>query len=258
MKLPEKFISSSTIFILTICLVLFFFMACEKEKMPSREPVYVFETDSITDVEGNVYRTVKIGNQWWMAENLRTSHYRNNVSIFNGQNLADNEWATIKKGAFCTLYNSSVPFNGLLYNCFAIMDTNVIAPQGWHVPTDEDWKQLEQFIGLSPDSVNILGWRGTHCGEKLKSVKTTELGWDIDIGIHNTNEFGFSALPGGCRLENGSFNDAGQYSSGFWWTSSNNGNGEAWYRYLDYHYSGIFRHYAPKASCYSIRCIKNE
>jgi uncharacterized protein (TIGR02145 family) len=246
MKIPGIYTSNSHLFIIWIGLALFLFIACEKEKMPFNQPAYKVETDSMSDVDGNVYRTVKIGDQWWMAENLRVGHYRNHVPVYYNQSQPDSAWSKLKKGAYCYLYNSYVPYNGMLYNWYVISDTNGIAPEGWRIPTDDDWKKLEWFIGMTADTANIIGWRGTHEGEKLKSAKTKNLAWRLDQSIQNTNESGFSALPGGCRLYNGSYGDSGQNSTGFWWTASDAGTDQAWFRYLDYHYAGIFRYYGPK------------
>lgn len=232
--------------------------------MPSKSLIYSFETDSITDVDGNVYKTVRIGDQWWMTENLKVAHYRNGIPVFYSQRLTNKEWEELEKGAFCYLNNSSIPYNGLLYNWYAIVDKNGISPEGWRVPTDDDWKELEQFLGMNPDTIDLTGWRGTHEGEKLKSpsTKNTSIFWTIDQSIKNTNESGFSAMPGGFRLFNGSYGHSGPNSTGtstgFWWSSSVNGNGQVWYRYLDYKYGGVFRFYAPKSSGFSIRCVKDN
>jgi uncharacterized protein (TIGR02145 family) len=245
-------------FIPVILLTLFSLIACEKEKMPFEDPVYTFETDSLTDVDGNVYNTVKIGDQWWMAENLRTIHYRNQVSIYYNQSMPDAEWAGLTKGAYCYLYNGSAPYDGMLYNWFVISNPNGIAPEGWHVPTDDDWRKLEMHLGMASDTANLIGWRGTNEGEKLKSPKSETRLWTIDQDIHNTNESGFTAFPGGCRLLDGVYVDAGPNSTGFWWTSSEVGNDQAWYRYLDYQYSGVFRYFTAKTNGFSIRCVKDE
>lgn len=245
-------------FILMILISLFSAAACEKERMPSRDPDFSFETDSLTDVDGNVYRTVKIGDQWWMAENLSVIHYRNNIPIYYDQSMPDSEWAALTKGTYCYLYNGSTPFNGILYNWRVINNPNEIAPEGWHVPSDDDWKELEMYLGMTSDTANLVGWRGTHEGEKLKSPKSETRAWTIDQDIHNTNESGFTAFPGGCRLLVGLYTDAGPNSTGFWWTSSEVGDNQAWYRYLDYQYSGVFRYYTSKSSGFSIRCVKDN
>ena len=91
------------------------------------------------DIDGNVYRTVKIGKQWWMAENLKVTHYRNGDEIQHVTGYL--EWKTLKSGAYCNYDNnpSYVPTYGRLYNWFAVDDSRNIAPQGWHVPSDSEY-----------------------------------------------------------------------------------------------------------------------
>jgi uncharacterized protein (TIGR02145 family) len=257
-KVGNNFVLKNYLSVISLCLVLICCLSCEKEKMPFEQIIYEFEYDSIKDVEGNTYKTVKIGDQWWMAENLKVGHYRNNVPLFYDQSLTDSEWASLKQGAFCNLYNSSLPYNGVLYNWYAVINTNGIAPEGWHIPTDADWKKLEQFVGMNDGVAEMIGWRGTDEGEKLKSPKGKTFAWRIDPNINNTNQSGFTAFPGGCRLFNGNYGDSGQNSTGFWWTSSEHDNDQAWYRYLDYRYKGIFRYYCPKECGYSVRCVKDN
>ena len=225
--------------------------------MPLKQEIYVFETDSIIDIDGNVYKTVKIGDQWWMAENLKVRHYRNNTSIYYNSSMTGSIWASLNTGAYCYL-NDREQFNGNLYNWYAVNNTNGLAPEGWRIPTDEDWKKLEIFVGMNPDTVGMTGWRGRHEGEKLKARLRESYYWTLDISINNTDESGFSALPGGIRLYDGSFGDALQNNTGFWWSSTEIENGQIWYRYLDYKYGGVFRYYTHKSSGLSVRCIKIE
>jgi uncharacterized protein (TIGR02145 family) len=242
----------------TLLIFLILSAACEKEKMPHKDPAYVFETDSVKDIDGNVYKTVKIGDQWWMAENLRAKHYRTGTPIAYNQSQADSLWMNLKIGSFCYLYNSSIPYNGPLYNWYAVNNPDEIAPEGWHIPTDDDWKKLEIFLGMNSEKADLITWRGTNEGEKLKSPRTKTLGWKIDQNINNSNESGFSALPGGCRLYNGLYIDNDPSCTGFWWSSSEIATNKAWYRYLDYKSGGIFRDYAQKSSGFSIRCVKDN
>jgi len=224
--------------------------------MPVNDPVYTYETDSIIDIDGNVYKTVRIGDQWWMAENLRVKKYRNGTNIYYNASMTPTEWAGLTTGAYCNLNDSHIPANGSLYNWYAIVHPGGLAPEGWRIPTDEDWKKLERFIGMHADTINLSGWRGTHEGEKLKSRISEKFSWKLDPNMNHTNQYGFTAFPGGLRLFNGSFGESGG-SAGFWWSSTEAGNGNAWYRYLDYRVGGVFRYFAPKASGYSIRCVKD-
>ena len=147
---------------------------------------------NVTDIDGNVYQTVKIGDQWWMAENLKVIHYQNGDGITKLPN--NTVWSTYGEGAYCNYDNndSNADIYGSLYNWYAVNDSRNIAPDGWHVPTDEEWKELEMFLGMSQSEANGTGWRGTDEGSKLKATS----GWS---GFNGTNESGFSALPGGSR-----------------------------------------------------------
>lgn len=95
-------------------------------------------TGTVTDIDGNVYQTIKIGNQWWMAKNLKVTHYRNGEAIPNITN--DSEWINLSTGAYCAYNNDNgnIATYGLLYNWYTVVDSRNIAPSGWHVPTDDE------------------------------------------------------------------------------------------------------------------------
>ena len=208
---------------------------------------------TVTDIDGNVYQTVTIGTQVWMKENLRVTHYRNGDPI---PEVTDNtEWASLTTGACCE-YNNEVhkaPTYGRLYNWYAIDDSRNIAPEGWHVATDEEWKQLEMHLGMSQADADGTGLRGTDEGGKLKETGTAH--W-IDPNTGATNESGFTALPGGYR------NYLGDYAHmGFWspiWTSSENISNEPWHRNLSHTSSQAIRSYTlAKENGLSVRCVKD-
>ena len=184
------------------------------------------------EFDGYTYSLVQIGDQCWFAENLRTTTYLNGDVIPAG--LTDAEWESTTSGAIAVYgEGSSACFNGSpdidacdetqslaeygrLYNWYAVDDARSLCPSGWHVPTDGEWTDLEDFI-------TTQGFSGTE-GAALKST----YGWNG--GGTGTDDFGFSALPGGCRrYYDGAFDNAGYY--GYWWSSSPSGGG-AWYRYL--------------------------
>ncbi len=187
----------------------------------------IHQTGTVSDNDGNTYNTVKIGNQWWMAENLKTTKYNDNSSIPNL--TADAAWiaengTTGHNGAYCWLYNDGTtykPLYGALYNWFAV-NTGKLCPTGWHVPSDEEYQTLELFLGMSPGRYGTVGaWsdRGTDQGTQMKSTT----GWDVspNNGINGTNTSGFSGRPGGYRFGvDGSFQSTRiyilveQYSSG--------------------------------------------
>lgn len=214
----------------------------------------VIETGTVTDHEGHSYRTVKIGDQWWMAENLAVTTFRSGNPI---KRIEDKSaWAATLEPAYST-YNNNNSGYGPLYNFYVIASGEEIAPEGWHIPTDDDWKTLESYIGLSPGELNLTNWRGTDEGDKLKEETTTTTGWNFYEGIWGTNETGFTAGGGSCRVFNGEWGIPGIRYSGFWWSSSADG-GCGWYRYLDYKKSGIFRFCAIPNYGFSLRCVRNK
>jgi uncharacterized protein (TIGR02145 family) len=171
-------------------------------------------TGLMTDQDRNQYKTVKIGSTWWMAENLRVTHYRNGDAITNV--VDPYQWVGLSsQGAYCAYDNDvgNVASYGYLYNGHAVRDPRNIAPEGWHVPTDGEWKALEMHLGMSQTDADAYNWRGTVEGSKVKSASD----WD------GTNESGFSALPAGARDGNGQF--SGKGSSTVYWSSTHTTSG---------------------------------
>ena len=233
-------------------LFLFIISGCGKEQPPLPVP----ETGTMTDHDGNVYKTVKIGNQWWMAENLKVTTYQNGDSV-NFEPSANN-WKD-STPAYC-IYGSS--YYGFLYNYYALSDPRKLVPAGWHLPSDAEWKALEIALGMSVSSADSILWRGSKEGDKLKKARVDAgaTTWYIDtenqFSVWANNESGFSALPGSCRIFNGTYGSPGVPYTGYWWSSTLRGN-EVWYRYLDYNNSKIFRFYVDKRYGFSVRCVKN-
>lgn len=208
--------------------------------------------DKCVDIDGNVYKTVKIGNQIWMAENLKVTHYRNGEAI---PNITDGEeWIKLLTGACCSYDNkpeNAVTY-GLLYNWFAVNDSRGLAPAGWRIPSDEEWKQLEMHLGMSQSEADGIYSRGPDEGGKLKESGMSH--WN-NPNEGATNESGFSALPGGYRnYYYGYFYGLG-YDATFW-SSSENYSVNAWYRGLGCYYSGSYRSFSDKQNGFSVRCIK--
>ena len=135
-----------------------------------------------------------------------------------------------------------------LYNWYAVDDARGLCPSGWHVPTDEEWMVLEMELGMSESEANSTGWRGTDEGTQLKST----YGWYN--GGNGTDDFGFSALPGGLRYLHGRFDIAG-YNGG-WWSSSSIGGG-AWHRFLDYYDPDVNRASNDRRDGFSVRCLRD-
>ena len=219
------------------------------------------QAQTVTDIDGNVYNTVKIGTQVWMVENLKVTHYRNGVSI---PNITNNlKWNTIETSAYCIYDNDSknAAIYGLLYNWYAVADKNNICPKGWHIPSDTEWNILEKYLDNTVDT-NVLGGVGIDIANKLKETGTTH--WK-NPNNEATNSSGFSALPGGITSDvtyNGlSYNFIG--GVGFWWSSSKSNeekddNGASgWMRSLRTNDSTITRGRHYLYAGLSIRCIKD-
>jgi uncharacterized protein (TIGR02145 family) len=214
----------------------------------------------VTDIDGNVYQTVRIGTQVWMKENLKVSKYRNGDPI--GQVIDDYLWVLIwnignptGQAAWC-YYNNDASNNtsyGKLYNWYAVADPRGLCPNGWHVPSDSEWKTLESFLNMPEADINLIGSRGEmqNVGGKLKSVSSL---WSSP-NSGSTNESGFSALPGSHRRVDGSFILFG--SNGFWWSGTNLSTSEAWSRHLDSGKGDSFRYNDYKANGFSVRCLKD-
>jgi uncharacterized protein (TIGR02145 family) len=206
---------------------------------------------TVTDFDGNVYQTVTIGTQVWMAENLKVTHYRNGDAI---PNVTDGTtWQGLTTGAYCEYSNdvNSVATYGRLYNWHAVADIRNIAPPGWHVASDAEWKQLEMYLGMNQTEADQTGWRGTDEGGKLKENGTVH--W-TSPNTGATNESGFAGLPGGYR-HLGDYYDLCVHAN--FWSSTENGGGFAWCRNLGNAYSGVHRFDGSKEDGFSVRCVKD-
>ncbi len=205
-------------------------------------PSLVYGT--MTDTDGNQYKTIVIGAHTWMAENLRTVRFRNGDSI--PEVTSNPEWKSLTSAAYCTYENTNnrdeIATTGRLYNWFAVSDSRNLAPEGWHVATDDEWLALTTFLG----NENIAGG-------KLK--ETSDLHW-MSPNTGASNLSGFTALPGGRReYTDGSFINKG--SDGFWWTGSAYNPDYSWYRYLHFDVANCYRANFHKQYGFSVRCVKD-
>ena len=211
---------------------------------------------TVSDQDGSIYKTIKIGDQWWMMENLKVTHYRNGDPI---ENVTDNMlWMSLTTGAWCAYDNdlTNAENYGLLYNWHTVNDFRNIAPEGWHIPSDEEWKQLEMHMGMSRDDADDIFWRGTNEGSKLTGNAAL---WE-NGDLKNNVEFGasgFSALPGGYRYYfNSRYFQFLGYHAYFWSSTEYNGS-RACARYLTYNDSSVGRNYYNKENGFSVRCIRD-
>ncbi|MEI6089554.1 MAG: FISUMP domain-containing protein [bacterium] len=201
------------------------------------------KTSSIYDCQNS---EIRICSQIWMGCNLNVDHYRNGDPIPEVQDPTD--WINLKTGAWC-YYNNDPGMEakyGKLYNWYAVHDPRGLAPQGWHISSDTDWRDLEFCLG----GVTIAG-------AKLKSTGSIENGDGLwyNPNTEATDEFGFSALPGGYRFAYGAFDNLG--SSGYWWSSSEYDKANAWLRGMSYTTTSVTRSYSKKENGFSVRCIKD-
>jgi len=225
----------------------------EIESLPSTINVVQW-VGTVVDIDGNIYTTVKIGTQWWMAENLNVIHYRDGSAT---EKVTDQiEWSGLSFGAYCDYENNAEYSHiyGKIYNGFVVADSRNVAPEGWHVPTDEDWKQLEIFLGMSETAVDEWDYRGTNEGGKLKEEDT--LHWDAP-NTGATNESGFRALPSGFRWLGTDWAFGGMGNTARFWTSTEFSTIDLWDRSLVSNSGGISRRPKNKIEGYSIRCVKD-
>jgi uncharacterized protein (TIGR02145 family) len=218
--------------------------ACKKETIT---PI---EYGTVSDADGNSYRTVKIGDQWWMCENLRVKQFQDGSAITNIGNVdQDSVWSNATAPAYSVLNDT---LYGFYYNSFAVQDPRKLAPTGWHIPTDEEWKTLEKTIGMSESHSNQLAWRGTNEAELL--LNKNREGWQTGTVPFGIDKYDFSILPAGCRLFSGELTSG---FTAFFWTATSTANGHAYYRYFDSQKKNIFRQMTYPQYGMSIRCVKD-
>lgn len=203
-------------------------------------------TDTLPDIDGNVYNTMTIGTQTWMAENLKTTKYNDKTVI---PLVTDKSaWAALSTSGRCWYNNDAETYKSIyggLYNWYVVDAASNggknVCPTGWHVPTDTEWTTLTTFLG----GENVAGG-------KMKETSTAR--WQSP-NIGATNESGFTAIPGGGRYYDGTFSSIG--SIGCWWSSTELLATTARGRYLYYDYILIYRGSGSKLDGFSVRCVKD-
>lgn len=201
----------------------------------------------VTDIDGNVYKTITIGNQEWMAENLNVSHYRNGDAIPQVQDA--NEWIKLTTGAWCYYENKTFNGNifGKLYNWYAVSDPRGLAPEGWHIPRDTEWRILTEYLGGR--AIEYDNWILNISGK----LKSTILWRSPNIGA--TNSSGFSAFPGGVRYADGRFSDDREKGLFQSWEYNND---SAWYCGLSSDHSDVNIAIGNKLIGGSVRCVRGS
>jgi uncharacterized protein (TIGR02145 family) len=203
---------------------------------------------SCIDFDNKSYKAVKIGTQWWMAENLA---YLPAVSPpSTGSDTASYYYVYDYSGSDIAIAKSTNNYStyGVLYNWPAAKES---CPLGWHLPSDDEWKQLELTLGMTQQQANTIGWRGTDQGKQMK----TTYGWNNNANASNSS--GFSALPAGYRYSNGNFMHIG--GDGCWWTSTDFSTNEPWFHFVSYGYSKVHRNhnYDFRKYAWSVRCVRD-
>lgn len=235
------------------------------ERQFTTEPIIFSCGDQLADFDNNLYNTTQIGNQCWMAANLKTSHFADGTAIpfVVGNSNWANLWEDKTVEAY-SFYNDSSDLGntyGALYSFGAAIQGSSnpnlsgqvlgACPYGWHVPGDEEWQELELYLGMDSYDVNNTGWRGTNQGGKLK--ETGILHW-FNPNTGATDSVGFTALPGGTRT-----NSIGQSSRkreyAYFWTSTPEDNYLSFYRSFKYTESAIYRNSLNNSSGHSVRCV---
>jgi uncharacterized protein (TIGR02145 family) len=214
-----------------------------------------WDENTVTDWDGNIYSTVIIGEQEWMAENLKVTHYGNGDQIQTG--YSDSQWASLFSGAYA-VYNDDSDNGeifGNLYNWYAVNDERGICPDDYHIPSDEEWMELEMSIGMSYDEAHNEGYRGSNEGSQIAG--NAEFWYDGNL--ENNEDFGASfllALPGGYReSNNGIYLNIG--TNGTFWSSSSVLSNTAWHRKLTYDNTQVFRLGSYMRHGFSVRCVRD-
>jgi uncharacterized protein (TIGR02145 family) len=209
--------------------------------------------DFYRDRQGHLYGIVRIGDQEWLQDNIRSTVYQADGEEIPLVTDAD-EWKNLTTPAYCWFNNDEAQkFRGALYNWHAV-NTGKLCPGNMHVPTDSDWKKLEMFLGMSQTEADAEFWRGTTQSSLLKNASA----WS---NSGNTNLSGFSAKPGYYRHASGVFPDyAGSiYEYASWWTSTESSSENAINRALDYNSPGVYRNTSQgKNGGHSVRCVKDN
>ncbi len=199
--------------------------------------------DTVQDMEGNTYRTVKIGNQVWLAENLRSTRFQDGSKVKTGFIPKDDEANLLKYGR--------------LYDWHDVADERNICPVGWRVASDEDWKELERTLGMAEADLDKTGWRGDNdIANMLKEAQPESVFKKFDQS--QVNKSRFFARPAGIKW-NRFYITQGIYSE--FWTSSDASSKDAYNRTLAYSWwnrnvGGIYRTTLSKNYMFSVRCIK--
>ncbi|PLX20149.1 MAG: hypothetical protein C0599_09575, partial [Salinivirgaceae bacterium] len=215
-------------------------VAIDKEQVSKYDDVFIKINGTVTDSDGNEYPTIKIGDQIWMGENLKTKTYNDGTPIILVTN--EHDWYR-EEGVYCYSdfdEDQNADIYGALYNWYAV-NTEKLCPDGWHIPSDAEWLTLKDFV--SSDG------HGQYVGKALKSTT----GWDDYKMGNGLDSYDFTALPGGQIL--GGFWGLGYF--GYWWSSTEYLNYYGHYVSMGYSYDQLYDYHEFKEFGFSVRCIKD-
>ncbi len=222
------------------------------------------ETPTVTDIDGNTYNTVLIGNKCWMKENLKVTRYRNNTAIaYPGDN--NQAWLNNNNGAYAWYGNDygSKDTYGALYNWQAVNSSHGLCPDGWRIAHWRDWTDLTSYLGRQgfPNSWSNPGSAGNalkscrQIGSALEGCNTNEHPrWESHNIHYGIDTYGFSALPGGYRTNDGEYRFIGYY--GYWWTISENAPSTAYYYFISHYTGNVSASSFNRKNGLSVRCVK--
>ena len=233
---------------------------------PTGSQIYAFQFDgwtpcsgssTITDFDGNTYNTVQIGDQCWIKENLKTTTYENGTPIPNVTDAG--AWSNLTTGAY-VWYDNDISWKdsyGALYNWYTTIDPNSLCPEGWHVPTHDEWTALTDYIGGtgSPHGNELKSCRQVNSPLGSGCNTTEQPRWMGHNTHYGTDDYGFSGLPGGYRGSYGTFNAYGY--AGLWWSSTEYSSASARLRYLGYNIGNVGSYYSDKRVGRSVRCLRD-
>ncbi|MEN8251083.1 MAG: FISUMP domain-containing protein, partial [Bacteroidota bacterium] len=219
---------------------------------------------SVSDYNGNVYNTLRAGNQIWLQQNLLSTHYADGTILEDGSSIGDitGNYSSQYQFAFDD-DDANTLIYGRLYTWAAAMrgatssddnpgTTQGVCPDGWHMPTDSEWKEFELQLGMSEGLINKMYNRGIDAGGRIKLDSTKY--W-LEPNLAATNSSGYTALPAGYRPPIGGFNHLKAY--GYFWTATQEDISNAYLRGLHYNSAGIIRNRLDKAMAFSVRCLQN-
>jgi len=219
---------------------------------------------TVTDIDGNVYHTVLIGNKCWMRENMNATRYADGTPLVDGTGVGDitmdfhtKYWFNYNDDPFYSLtygklYTGSAVMNGVFPYGGDSLTYQGICPDGWHVSSDREWMRMEALLGMGADTLHF-GWRGYFEGAELKEADTIH--WLLNYNYASTNELGFTALPAGVRISDGTFRDINETTA--WWVAYTTGSSSLIFRALSGFNYSVARELDGTHTGSSCRCVKD-